>query len=398
MEKKITFIGFLSMFVVGVSDLIVVGLISPMATQFDVDKSLIGQLVTIYAVAFAVLGPLLTKITSRFNDKSILCMSFLVFIMCSFLTTVANSFMFICILRIILAGSAALITVKLLALGSKLVSENNKAKVVANIYVGFSAANILGVPIGTMLGDYFDWRFPFLLICIMSLISVSLIWRYINIKDGDNYQETKKTYSVLNKRGIIVVLLILVLMMTSNSILFTYLEPIMRGNGLTLEDVSIALFLAGLSGVVGSKLGNVLSEKYGFNISFIVICVTYVAAVIILMINTDSLLLVLISVSIWNLFHWGINPTVQYALLKFIKGDPSQIFSYNISLLNFGIGLGSLIGGVLFSKDSSFFYSFVFAILLGVVSLILVLLGLKGSNKYQSLKEYKSNIKKATNV
>ena len=41
----------------------------------------------------------------------------------------------------------------------------------------------------------------------------------------------------------------------------------------------------------------------------------------------------------------GTNPTVQYALLKFLRGDPSQILSYDISVLNLGIGLGSFIGG-----------------------------------------------------
>lgn len=49
-EGKITLIGFLTMFVVGVSDLIVVGIISPMSKAFEVQTSLIGQLVTIYAV------------------------------------------------------------------------------------------------------------------------------------------------------------------------------------------------------------------------------------------------------------------------------------------------------------------------------------------------------------
>jgi predicted MFS family arabinose efflux permease len=73
---------------------------------------------------------------------------------------------------------------------------------------------------------------------------------------------------------------------------------------------------------------------------------------------------------------------VQYALLKAIKGDPSQMFSYNISLLNLGIGLGSLIGGLLFSYDQSFYSSFLFSILLGILSLLLVVLGLNRKSNY----------------
>jgi len=385
MEIRIMIIGFLSMFVVGVSDLIVVGLISPMSSHFHAKEALIGQLVTLYAIAFAVLGPILTKATNHFRDKSVLCTSFVIFMLCNFVTTLISSFVLVCIIRILLAGSASLITVKLLALGSKLVAERNKARVVANIYVGFSAANVLGIPIGTMLGNYVDWKIPFYLISLISLISMGLMQFYISEpSEKQQMQPTNgKSYVILDKKVIILTLSILVLMMISNSVLFTYMEPIMKTNGMSVRDVGIALFLAGIFGILGSKLGNILSEKWGYRLSFIVICITYISSIITLMAELNNLLVVFISISVWNLFHWGTNPTVQYALLNSIKGDPSQIFSYNISLLNLGIGIGSLMGGVLFSIDQSFYSSFVFSILLGFFSLLLVVLGLNRKQIHQ---------------
>ena len=61
-SKRITIIGFLTMFIVGVSDLIVVGMLGEMSKEFHVSKALIGQLVTLYAIAFSILSPILTKI------------------------------------------------------------------------------------------------------------------------------------------------------------------------------------------------------------------------------------------------------------------------------------------------------------------------------------------------
>ena len=74
------------MFVVGVSDLIVVGIISPMSEAFNVQPSLIGQLVTIYAVSFAILSPILTKVTARFQDKKTLLVSLFLFVIVNFLS------------------------------------------------------------------------------------------------------------------------------------------------------------------------------------------------------------------------------------------------------------------------------------------------------------------------
>lgn len=375
-EGKITLIGFLTMFVVGVSDLIVVGIISPMSEAFKVQKSLIGQLVTIYAVSFAILSPILTKITAKFHDKKMLLMSLFLFIVVNSLTTFIHSFTFLCLLRILLAALASLVTVKLMAIGAKIVSPEKKAKVVANIYVGFSAANILGVPLGTLLAAHFSWEVPFYMIGVIAIICFLLIIFFIpeiEYKSRKTKEILKQgSYMVLTKKGVIIILIFLMLMMISNSMLFTYLEPIIRDSGHSLTIVSIALFVAGLAGVIGSKLGNLLAEKFGYYVAGTIIVFVYITSLLLLLFYNESMVLILLCVLIWNLFHWGTNPTVQYALLQFIEGDPSQIFSYNISVLNLGIGIGSFIGGIFVMNDPSFTLSILVAIGIALVSFIIL--------------------------
>lgn len=370
-EGKITLIGFLTMFVVGVSDLIVVGIISPMSEVFNVQKSLIGQLVTIYAVSFAILSPILTKITARFNDKKTLIVSLFLFVIINFLTIFIHSFIFLCLLRILLAAFASLVTVKLMAIGAKIVSPEKKAKVVANIYVGFSAANILGVPLGTLLAAHFSWKVPFYMIGVIAIVCLLLIAIFIPaIKQTPEEGVIQGSYMIITKKGLIIIFTFLLLMMISNSMLFTYLEPIIRNGGHSLTIVSISLFVAGVAGVIGSKLGNLLAERFGYYVAGSIIVFVYIISLLLLLFFSGSIVLVVLSIMLWNLFHWGTNPTVQYALLQFIEGDPSQVFSYNISLLNLGIGIGSFIGGILVMKDPSFALSILTAIGIALFSFI----------------------------
>ncbi|TYO09925.1 MFS transporter, partial [Staphylococcus aureus] len=100
--------------------------------------------------------------------------------------------------------------------------------------------------------------------------------------------------------------------------------------------------------------------------------IVYIISIMSILLTGQNVILLILSIFTWNLFHWGTNPTVQYALLKFLKGDPSQILSYDISILNLGIGLGSLIGGILFSIDNQFNLSLVVAMILAMVSSILL--------------------------
>jgi len=381
--KIITIIGFLTMFIVGVSDLIIVGMISEMGKEFHISVSFIGQLVTIYAISFSILSPILTRLTRNINDKKVLVYSLVIFILLTLITTIVKNYISLCIVRVMLAGIASLITVKLMSTGANMVPIESKSSVIANIYVGFSAANILGIPIGTLIASYYDWKVPFYIIATITFLCLLSVIYFIpvNIKNDKNY--TKK-YTVTNYRGTIMMLCFLLFMMISNSILYTYLEPLVRRNGHDIFIVSLCLFVSGIAGVLGSKLGNTLSEKKGYCKSGNMIILIYVLSIIFILFMGQNVIVLTLCVFTWNLFHWGTNPTVQYGLLKFLRGDPSQILSYDISILNLGIGLGSFVGGILFSIDNSFNLSIIISILLAILSSLL----LKGASHSENEKPF----------
>lgn len=274
--KIVTLIGFFTMFIVGVSDLIVVGMLNEMSKEFHVSNALIGQLVTLYAVAFSILSPLLTKMTSQINDKKILVYCLILFIIFSILTTVMTNYFFLCIVRIIMAGIASLITVKLMSTGANIVPEEYKASVIANIYVGFSAANILGIPIGTLIASHYNWKIPFYIIAIITFLCLLGIMLFIPNKSHYSITNHSK-YQLVNFRGTLIMLGFLLIMMISNSMLFTYIEPLVKSKGHSIWIVSLCLFFSGIAGVLGSKLGNNLAEKKGYRIAgnIIINCLYY---------------------------------------------------------------------------------------------------------------------------
>lgn len=342
-----------------------------MSKEFHVSNALIGQLVTLYAVAFSILSPLLTKVTSQINDKKLLVSCLILFIIFSMLTTVMTNYFFLCIVRIFMAGIASLITVKLMSTGANIVPVEYKASVIANIYVGFSAANILGIPIGTLIASHYNWKIPFYIIAIITFLCLLGIMLFIPNKSHYSINNHSK-YQLVNFRGTLIMLGFLLIMMISNSMLFTYIEPLVKSKGHSIWIVSLCLFFSGIAGVLGSKLGNNLTEKKGYRIAGNIIIIVYIISIMSILLTGQNVILLILSIFTWNLFHWGTNPTVQYALLKFLKGDPSQILSYDISILNLGIGLGSLIGGILFSIDNQFNLSIVVAMILAMVSSILL--------------------------
>ena len=169
--RTTTFI--LSVFIVGMVEMMVAGIMNLMSQDLHVSEAVVGQLVTLYALTFAICGPLLVKLTHRFASRSVLLWALIIFIFGNGLISIAPHFAIIVVGRILSSAAASLIIVKVLALTAMLTSAKNRGKMIGIVYTGFSGANVFGVPIGTVIGDWVGWRFTFLFIIVVSVFAVS---------------------------------------------------------------------------------------------------------------------------------------------------------------------------------------------------------------------------------
>lgn len=112
--KLFTFI--LSVFVVGMVELVVAGILTLISDDLHISRALAGQLVTIYAFTVAISGPILVKVTERYNPKWVLLISLVIFIIGNIINAVGSVFWIIVIGRIIASAASSIIVVKLLAL------------------------------------------------------------------------------------------------------------------------------------------------------------------------------------------------------------------------------------------------------------------------------------------
>lgn len=164
--RLFTFI--LSIFIVGMVEMMVAGIMNLMSQDLHVSEAVVGQLVTMYALTFAICGPILVKLTNRFSSRPVLLWTLLIFIIGNGIIAVAPNFSILVVGRIISSAAAALIIVKVLAITAMLSAPENRGKMIGLVYTGFSGANVFGVPIGTVIGDLVGWRYTFLFLIIES--------------------------------------------------------------------------------------------------------------------------------------------------------------------------------------------------------------------------------------
>ena len=371
----------ISVFIVGMVEMMVAGIMNLMSDDLGVSEAIIGQLVTLYALTFAICGPILVKLTNRYPARPVLLWTLVIFIVGNGIIVVAPNFTILVIGRILSSAAASLIIVKVLALTAMLTIPKNRGKMIGVVYTGFSGANVFGVPIGTMIGDWIGWRFTFVFIIVISLITGLLMLKYLptttelnqaNRMYNNVSDDNQVTSHIVRPVEIIKFLAITLLILIANSVTFVFINPLILENGHSMGYVSLALLVNGVAGVVGTSMGGVLADKLTSKRWLIIAFTVFIIVMLAINLILSTTILLLVGLFIWNIVQWSTNPAIQSGIIEHVEGDTSQVMSWNMSCLNAGIGLGGIIGGLVVSNMNVEAVTFVSAFI-GLLGLIIVL-------------------------
>ncbi|KGJ29021.1 MFS transporter [Staphylococcus haemolyticus] len=371
----------ISVFIVGMVEMMVAGIMNLMSDDLGVSEAIIGQLVTLYALTFAICGPILVKLTNRYPARPVLLWTLIAFVVGNGIIAVAPNFTILVIGRILSSAAASLIIVKVLALTAMLTIPKNRGKMIGVVYTGFSGANVFGVPIGTMIGDWIGWRFTFVFIIVISLIAGLLMLKYLptttelnqaNRMYNNVSDDNQVTSHIVRPVEVVKFLAITLLILIANSVTFVFINPLILENGHSMGYVSLALLVNGVAGVVGTSMGGVLADKLTSKRWLIIAFTVFIVVMLAINLILSTTVLLLVGLFIWNIVQWSTNPAIQSGIIEHVEGDTSQVMSWNMSCLNAGIGLGGIIGGLVVSNMNVEAVTFVSAFI-GLLGLIIVL-------------------------
>lgn len=158
-NKWIIYILALAVFLIGTLEYIITGVIKMIASDLSVSTSEVGLLVTVFALAAAVIAPILIAITINMDRKKLLLAALSVFIASNGLMLVDLSYETLLWVRIIQGASGGVATVVAMAVSTRLVEKEKRGNAIGIILMGLSSSLVLGVPLGTFLVKCLDGEF-----------------------------------------------------------------------------------------------------------------------------------------------------------------------------------------------------------------------------------------------
>ncbi|MGE7796433.1 MFS transporter [Lysinibacillus fusiformis] len=369
-------------FLAGTDEYIIAGILDKIAETNDMSIASAGQLITAFSISFGLLTPLVIVLTRKMDRKKLLMIALIIFSLSNFLVATFGDYVVMFSARITSGISAGLIEVTLLTIATSIADSEKKGSAIATIITGFSMSLIIGVPLGRFLASIMDWRFIFIALSVLGILSLLLIYKLIPSMQVEEEKSLKEQLKILKNNRITFILIVTFLWMFSYSIVFSYISPyLLQVVKVSSNTVSIALLIYGLSSLVGSKLGGFSTDKYGaIKTIFLGMGINAIGLISFSLLGESSWVF-LIPLIIWGIAAWSSGPALQFRLISLAPTVASIILSLYTSISQLGMALGSGVGGLIINLGSFELLTWV-----GASSVILIFISLLIVNQKEIVK------------
>ncbi|MDX3924397.1 MAG: MFS transporter [Shinella sp.] len=363
-------------FGIGVTEFVIMGLLIEVGNDLGVSISAAGLLISGYALGVVAGAPLLGALTGKWSRKTLLMSLMVVFTLGNLACALAPDYWTLMAARVLTAFAHASFFGIGSVVATGLVAPSKKASAIAIMFTGLTVANILGVPLGTWLGQAYGWRATFWAVTLIGIAALAVIALLVPRDEAAAQQDgsAQGVLSVLARRSVLLGLLTTVLSWVGVFAGFTYIAPILTEiTGFSDAAVSPILLVFGGGLVAGNLLGGRLADRY--LVPTMLGSLIALSAVLLLMtFAIHHAALAVVAIGLFGATAFAtVSPLQMWVLEKAEGAGQGLASSFNIAAFNLGNAIGAWLGGVVIDKGPGLGFVTLVA---GVVPLLALAVGL----------------------
>ncbi|WP_134663293.1 MULTISPECIES: MFS transporter [unclassified Amycolatopsis] len=336
-------------FGIGTTEFVIMGLLPEIAADFGVSIPSAGLLVTGYALGVVAGAPVMTILGTKINRKTMLMLLMGLFIAGNLLSAVAPAF------GVMLAGRivASLAHGAFFGIGSvvaaELVAPDKRAGAIAIMFTGLTVANIVGVPLGTFVGQAVGWRVTFGIVAALGVVGLVGVAKLVPDLPRPEGAHLRKELAAFRNVQVVLAMAMTVLGFGGVFAAITYIAPMMTEiAGYSSGAVTWLLVLFG----IGMFLGNLTGGRFADRKLMPMLYVSLGGLAIVLALFTvtaHSKILAAATILLIGALGFATVPPLQKRVLDQAHGAPTLASVVNIGAFNLGNALSAWLGGVVIS-------------------------------------------------
>ena len=337
-------------FVIGTGIMVVPGTLNEISQSLQVSVATAGQLISAAALMVCIGAPLFATLIGNWDRRRLLALCMVWYGVLLVLCATMQSFRALLPVRVLAVIPAAIFTPQAAACVGLLVSPAQRGRAITLVFLGWSVASVLGMPVAAWIGGTLGWRTAFVLIGLMAFASAAWVW--LALPNGIKPPALSKESwgATFRSRALMLSIAVTTLYSAGQFVLFAYLAPYYRiVLHVTPTELSLLFAWFGLFGFLGNMLASRNIDRLGPPRT-VLICVGSMALSLLLWpLATTVALTALICVP-WALGCFSSNSAQQARLVSLHPNLAGGSIALNTSAMYAGQGMGAASGGWLISQ------------------------------------------------
>jgi DHA1 family inner membrane transport protein len=337
--------------ITGCSVLAPAGMLIELSSDLGVTVSTAGLLITFGAAVLCIGSPLTAWLTSWVERRSLLMTALAVLAFTNAASALAPDYTTLLVIRLVMLAVGALYTPQAAGTAALIVSPEKRGSTIAYVFLGWSLAAAIGLPLTTFVASRYGWRAVYGGIGVVATLGFLLLaWRLPKGLLGARV-DLKTWAEVGRNRMIPVLLLITTLQMSGQFVVFTFMGPLLTKLTHAGPDaVGLVFALYGVCGLIGITIATRIVDSWGAYKTSLLFTILMLTGITVWALGAGTYEVMACAVVIWGLGFASTNSMQQVRLVA-APSLASASVSLNTSVLYIGQALGSAIGGVLYARD-----------------------------------------------
>lgn len=333
------------MFAIGTDSFVVAGILPDVAKSLGVSIAVAGQMVTVYALSYALLSPVIAATAAHWPRKRLLLAGLAVFVLGNLVTAIAPTIEWVLASRLLAGLGAAMFSPTATATGASLVPPEKRASALAIVIAGLSSATAFGSPMGTFIGGLGDWRTTMWFVTAVGLVASVAVYMMLPSIPPLPAVTLRQRLAPLKDSRVALTLLTTLVVYSGFFAVYTYVGVTFDRATKGQPDVLAALLLLwGVAATVGNLAAGKLTDRFGNRL--IINGAIALAAIDFALLpwTTAHLWSSALAIVVWGLCAWGLLVPQQHRLISLSPGSAPLLLGLNSAALYVGVSASGVIG------------------------------------------------------
>ncbi|MGV9387278.1 MFS transporter [Nonomuraea sp. NPDC003707] len=345
----------LGTFAVGTDGYIIVGLLPEIHKTLHVSTAAAGQLVSVFAIAYALLGPILAAFTGKWPRRRVLVTGVALLAAGNAVTASTHVYGLVLASRVLAGSGAALFVASAVATAAHLAGDQRRGSAIAMVTAGATLSLVLGAPLGTLIGGAWGWQKAIWFVAAVAGVVAVVLAVLLPPIRLDQGATLRRRIAPLTDRRVMRILVVTLLAFIGIFLPFTYMSAVFApAIGGEQSRLALLLLVFGVAATAGNLTAGSFADWYGPR-RVVIGATTGVAAVFLIMLPIrEVFILVLIAEALSGVVSYSVIGPQQHRIMAYVPPEgASLVTSLNTSAGYLGSFLASSIGAVILTTGSA---------------------------------------------